>query len=276
MPAIYLWEYKIGYWAMHGHLPRRFNFRTLSFRDYVQWETFFTVGRPLFIGSLIIGLPSAAIVYFICRGLVTSHRARARAEEGTPEIFAGDGTGVASSQRSCRLLSSGRRRRRSAKPNYEILYRYRLQPLALFVRRYGRHEECRVSSRAAPTVDAKDFGSRAASLDELRGGSGQSGGDLHPAHFASIPAIFRGDEAASDGEMPIRKALDSRRFCEDLERRTEQDRAVTRVSRTTKCRQVGWLVEGQFDLVDGGDPAGSLLLRVHSAPANRCSLCTSR
>ncbi len=76
MPAIYLWEYKFGYWAMHGHLPRRIGFRTLAFRDYVHWETFFTVGRPLLVGSLIIGLPSAAIVYFVARGLITRHRAR--------------------------------------------------------------------------------------------------------------------------------------------------------------------------------------------------------
>lgn len=74
MPAIYLWEYKVGFWAMHGHFPRRINFRTLALRDYVHWETFFTVGRPLLIGSLILGLPCAAIVYLICRGLVTRSR----------------------------------------------------------------------------------------------------------------------------------------------------------------------------------------------------------
>ena len=81
MPAIYLWEYKIGYWSLYGHLPARFNLRTLSLREYIQWETFFTVGRPLLIGSLVMGLPSAAIVYFVCRGLVTSHRA-GREEQG--------------------------------------------------------------------------------------------------------------------------------------------------------------------------------------------------
>lgn len=74
MPAIYLWEYKIGFWILSGHLPRRFTMRHLSFRDYIQWETFFTVGRPLLIGSVIIGLPSAALVYFITKALVTSHR----------------------------------------------------------------------------------------------------------------------------------------------------------------------------------------------------------
>ena len=83
MPAIYLWEYKLGYWAMHGHLPQRLHFRALGFRDYAHWATLFSVGRPLLIGSLIIGLPSAALVYFICRGLVTSHRAT-RAEPSAP------------------------------------------------------------------------------------------------------------------------------------------------------------------------------------------------
>jgi uncharacterized protein len=83
MPAIYLWEYKLGYWAMHGHLPQRLHFRALGFRDYAHWATLFSVGRPLLVGSFIIGLPSAALVYFICRGLVTSHRA-ARAEPQAP------------------------------------------------------------------------------------------------------------------------------------------------------------------------------------------------
>jgi len=75
MPAIYLWEYKIGFWVLNGRLPQRFNMRHLSFRDYIHWETFFTVGRPLLIGSLVIGLPSAAIVYLVTRGLVARHRA---------------------------------------------------------------------------------------------------------------------------------------------------------------------------------------------------------
>jgi uncharacterized protein len=75
MPAIYLWEYKFGFLAMHGYLPQRIHFSTLEFSDYFHWEMFFSVGRPLLIGSLIVGLPSAAIVYFICRGVVTSHRA---------------------------------------------------------------------------------------------------------------------------------------------------------------------------------------------------------
>jgi uncharacterized protein len=81
MPAIYLWEYKAGFWVLHGHLPKRLHLHPLALRDYVHWEMFFSVGRPLLVGSLIIGLPSATIVYFVCRGLVTSHRAERVEEE---------------------------------------------------------------------------------------------------------------------------------------------------------------------------------------------------
>ncbi len=76
MPAIYLWEYKIGFWIMHGRLPHRVRFRALALSDYVHWETFFSVGRPLLVGSIVIALPSALIVYLICRRLVERHRAK--------------------------------------------------------------------------------------------------------------------------------------------------------------------------------------------------------
>ncbi len=75
MPAIYLWEYKVGYWALYGQLPEKLNFHTLALRDYLQWGVFYTMGRPLLIGSVSIGLPSALVVYLICRTLVTRHRA---------------------------------------------------------------------------------------------------------------------------------------------------------------------------------------------------------
>ena len=77
LPAIYLWEYQIGYWAMTGHLPVRVALHGFTLRDYLQWKAFFTVGRPLLIGSIVVGLPSAVIVYLICRGLVTRHRSSA-------------------------------------------------------------------------------------------------------------------------------------------------------------------------------------------------------
>lgn len=75
MPAIYLWEYKLGYWSMHGNFPRRIGFHPLAVLDYVHWKTLLLVG-PTLVGSLIVGLPSAAVVYFVSRALVMGHRAR--------------------------------------------------------------------------------------------------------------------------------------------------------------------------------------------------------
>ncbi len=76
MPAFFLWEYKFGFWAMHGHFPRSIRHSTLGLRDYLHWQTFYSMGRPVLLGSVILGLPAAAVSYFICRALVTRHRAR--------------------------------------------------------------------------------------------------------------------------------------------------------------------------------------------------------
>ena len=81
-PALHWWEYKVGFWIMHGHFPRRMGFRHVPLRDYMQWTTFFTVGQPILIGSLIIGLPISVVAYFVCRELVT--RARARQSGSSP------------------------------------------------------------------------------------------------------------------------------------------------------------------------------------------------
>ncbi|MDQ3198916.1 MAG: DUF2062 domain-containing protein [Verrucomicrobiota bacterium] len=79
MPAIFLWEYKLGFWIQHGHLPQRFRVHALGFRSFAHWETFVSLGGPLLIGSVLIGLPSAVVAYFVGRGLVTSYQAaRAR------------------------------------------------------------------------------------------------------------------------------------------------------------------------------------------------------
>ena len=80
MPAIYLWEYKMGMLVLHGRFPQRGGFRHVALREYMQWTTFFTVGQPLLVGSLFLALPCAVVVYFVLRGVL--HRARSRA---TPE-----------------------------------------------------------------------------------------------------------------------------------------------------------------------------------------------
>ena len=78
-PAIYYWEYKIGFRALHGHWPGRGSLRGLPLREYMNWTTFFTVGQPLSVGSLFLGLPCAVLVYFVVRPFIERSRvARAR------------------------------------------------------------------------------------------------------------------------------------------------------------------------------------------------------
>ncbi len=75
MPAIYLWEYKLGMWAIYGRFPARMGFRHVALKQYMQWTTFFTLGLPLLIGSLFLALPSAVAIYFLLRKLIDRARA---------------------------------------------------------------------------------------------------------------------------------------------------------------------------------------------------------
>ncbi len=86
MPAIYLAEYKIGYWLLHHSTPRRVHFSNLGLWDYLDWHVFVGLVWPACVGSLVLALPSAIAIYFLSRWTVTrtrAHRqARAQATRG--------------------------------------------------------------------------------------------------------------------------------------------------------------------------------------------------
>jgi hypothetical protein len=109
---------------------------------------------------------------------------------------------------------------------------------------------------ATAPIDAKDFGSGIHFVTNC--GVGAS----HPAAIYVRPfcidtARFQGDEALSDGEMPIRKALTPVEFADDLKQQLEKI-APTRILKETERPRVGWLVDGHFEAVDGGSPLGRL------------------
>jgi uncharacterized protein (DUF2062 family) len=83
-PAIFVWEYRMGMWALHGRVPQRAGFRHVALRDYMEWTTFFTVGQPLLVGSLFIGLPCAIVVYYVLRGVLRRARSSYPPETGAP------------------------------------------------------------------------------------------------------------------------------------------------------------------------------------------------
>ncbi len=75
MPAIYWWEYRIGYQCLHGTSPARIHFGEVSIRDYVHWNIFLHVVWPTLVGSMFLALPSALLIYFLARWTVRRTRA---------------------------------------------------------------------------------------------------------------------------------------------------------------------------------------------------------
>lgn len=74
MPAVYFAEYKLGCWTLHRPPPAhriRFHF---GLHDYLNWELFRRWVWPAMIGSLFLAVPSAVIVYFLMRMLISRAR----------------------------------------------------------------------------------------------------------------------------------------------------------------------------------------------------------
>lgn len=82
MPFLYIWEYYLGYWVLNHEWPRReeptshIHLRLHELRD---WSTLMHFGHTLtidLVGSVLCGLPAAAIVYFVTKGIIVRHRLR--------------------------------------------------------------------------------------------------------------------------------------------------------------------------------------------------------
>jgi Domain of unknown function (DUF4410) len=110
---------------------------------------------------------------------------------------------------------------------------------------------------AAP-VDAKDFDKGVHFVTNCGVGASNPGA-IYVRPFCIDTAVFKGDEAQTDGEMPIRKAITPVEFAQDLKQHLERI-APTRILRDSERARVGWLVEGQFQEVDGGSPLGRFFL----------------
>ena len=113
------------------------------------------------------------------------------------------------------------------------------------------------SSTVSAPVDPKDFGS----VDGVRMVTNNCGvGAANPKAIYIRPfcidnASFIGDQTASEGEMPIRKALVPISFAGTLKEELEK-LAPARVLQDDESPRTGWLVEGDFQMIDGGSPVG--------------------
>ena len=114
------------------------------------------------------------------------------------------------------------------------------------------------SGVAAPT-DTKDFGSHVRMITANCGVGAYNPRAIYIRPFCVDTAKFTGDQAQNDGEMPIRKALAPVEFAEDLKEQLEKI-APARILKPGETPRIGWLVDGEFDIVDGGSPVGRFFL----------------
>jgi hypothetical protein len=116
------------------------------------------------------------------------------------------------------------------------------------------------SSRTVASSDSKDFDSKNGIRMVTNCGVGASGPKaIYIRPFCIDNAIFTGDQTASDGEMPIRKAIVPIQFAGDLKEQLEK-LAPARILKDDETPRTGWLVEGEFTMVDGGSPVGRFFL----------------
>jgi len=76
MPVLFRWEYKLGYWLLSDphQWPERLRDLHWRAREWRSWTTFFSVGRPLLLGSVIVSGPVALLAFWSTRGIVIRHR----------------------------------------------------------------------------------------------------------------------------------------------------------------------------------------------------------
>ena len=82
MPAIYVAQYHLGCWVLNRPSAYRIRFRQFGLHYYLSWHVFSRVVWPTFwpafVGSMFLAIPSALLVYFLMRMLIS----RARAPQG--------------------------------------------------------------------------------------------------------------------------------------------------------------------------------------------------
>ncbi|HEY2614220.1 MAG TPA: DUF4410 domain-containing protein [Chthoniobacterales bacterium] len=116
-----------------------------------------------------------------------------------------------------------------------------------------------VGSAGSASSDSKDYGSKGVYMTTNCGVGASDPIAIYIRPFCIDNAIFKGDQTAAEGEMPIRKALTPVEFAGDLKEQLELI-APARILKEGETPRVGWLVEGEFTLVNGGSVAGRFLL----------------
>jgi uncharacterized protein (DUF2062 family) len=77
-PIFMRWQYDLGYWILSHphHFPAKLEMlhHHLNPSDLLKWTTFFHVGLPLLVGSLLFSGPGAVIAYFATLGILLKRK----------------------------------------------------------------------------------------------------------------------------------------------------------------------------------------------------------
>ncbi len=115
------------------------------------------------------------------------------------------------------------------------------------------------ASQTTAVSDSKDYSKSGVYMTTNCGVGAYGPKAIYIRPFCIDNAIFTGHQTNSDGEMPIRKALTPVEFAGTLKEQLEK-LAPARILREYETPRTGWLVEGEFHLVDGGSPEARALL----------------
>jgi uncharacterized protein (DUF2062 family) len=86
MPAIYVWQYGLGYWVLSHphHWPPPFHRFRMEGPAWHFWTTFFSIGKPLLVGGAIFSTPVSIASFFITKKIVARHQRKKAAQQPTP------------------------------------------------------------------------------------------------------------------------------------------------------------------------------------------------
>lgn len=80
-PVLLRWEYQLGYWILSHphHLPPGLGATHQGPSMWFHWDTLFSVGLPLMLGSVIVAVPFAVVSYYFSLSLLEKSAARREA-----------------------------------------------------------------------------------------------------------------------------------------------------------------------------------------------------
>ncbi len=81
MPAIYMWEYQIGYFILHHNWPATLHRSYWEGHSFRSWSTWLSFGKPLLLGGSICATPAAILAFFVSQRLVSRHQRKKHAQE---------------------------------------------------------------------------------------------------------------------------------------------------------------------------------------------------